>query len=128
MSSSLDSDRDITKSGCVVKCPMLSLWLKITGLLILILNYSHAENILSVISMTTNNSSYKTCKHNTLSNFEVRHDVIAYLRRVTVKCASSVWNWGETFVLWLLTVKYGKTFVLWLLAVKYTIYHVWSHI
>ncbi len=46
----------------------------------------------------------------TLSNFKIRRDVIAYLRRVTIKRACSIWN-------------RGKILILWLLAVKYTIYH-----
>ncbi len=34
--------------------------------------------------------------HYTLSNFEIRHDVIVYLRQVTVKCMCTIWNLGKT--------------------------------
>ncbi len=43
----------------------------------------------------------------TLSNFEIRRAVIAYLRRVTIKCVCSIWNRGKTCVLGLLAVKHA---------------------
>ena len=51
----------------------------------------------------------------TLSNCEIRCDVIAYLRRVTIKRACSIWS-------------HGKTHVLGLLAVNHAIYHMTSHL
>ena len=42
----------------------------------------------------------------TLSNFEIRRDVIAYLRWVTIKCVRSIWNLGKAHVLGLHTVKH----------------------
>ncbi len=51
----------------------------------------------------------------TLSNFEVRRNVIAYLRRVTIKRACCMWN-------------RGKTHILGLLAVRHAIYRWWYHV
>ena len=59
-------------------------------------------------------SKLHTFQKYTLSNFEIRRDVIVHLRRVTIK-PMCIWNCG-------------KTHILGLLAVKHAIYRGWHHI
>ncbi len=83
------------------------------------LYFRHSENSTKwSICNSVYSESYITHKnairiHYTRSNFEIRCDVISYLRRVTIKCVCIIMeSWVNTSILELLAVKHALALIL----------------